>query len=272
MRPRGVRISPRTSLTVLGVTVAAAAGAVVLAFGPVGADDATPATTTTTVRATTTTERPTTTTAAPTTTTTVRTTTTTAPATPPAADGSLKRGASGPEVLELQQRLNAIGFWLGPPDGSYDRLTEQAVMAFQKANGLGRDGNAGPATLAALATATRPTPRSTADGVEIDLARQLLFVVRGGQVTEVINTSTGKKGMSTPPGDFVVDRQVDGIRHAPLGDLYRPKYFNEGIAVHGSPSIPGYPASHGCARVSNPAMDHLWASGALAVGTPVRVH
>jgi lipoprotein-anchoring transpeptidase ErfK/SrfK len=91
-------------------------------------------------------------------------------------------------------------------------------------------------------------------------------------VAWVLNTSTGTASTPTPVGDFVVDRQVDGMRHAPLGDLYRPKYFHGGVAVHGSPSIPGHPASHGCARVSNAAMDFLWASGAIPIGTSVRVH
>ena len=73
-------------------------------------------------------------------------------------------------------------------------------------------------------------------------------------------------------GDVLVTREIDGVREAPLGDLYRPKYFNGGIAVHGSPSIPGRPASHGCARLHDAAMDLLWAEGLMPVGTPVWVH
>jgi lipoprotein-anchoring transpeptidase ErfK/SrfK len=125
--------------------------------------------------------------------------------------------------------------------------------------------------MARLATAVAPQPSRLDDGAEISLERQLLFLVRGGAVQWVINTSTGTSRTPTPPGDFAVQREIDGVRHAPLGDLYRPKYFNGGVAVHGSPSIPGYPASHGCARVSNAAMDFLWSSGLIEVGTPVRV-
>jgi lipoprotein-anchoring transpeptidase ErfK/SrfK len=176
------------------------------------------------------------------------------------------------DVAVLQQRLSDLGYWLGTPDGRDGTLTRQAVMAFQKAEGLARDGIAGPATLAALETAQRPRAADHGrDHVEIDLARQLLLVVQGGEVRWALNTSTGTRGWATPPGEFRVEREIDGIRRAPLGDLYRPKYFNGGIAVHGSPSIPGQPASHGCARVSNGAMDHLWATGALAIGTPVVV-
>ncbi len=208
-----------------------------------------------------TTERPTTTSPPP-------------PAAPPAVprnDGSLKAGDESPEVLALQQRLSELGFWLGEPDGGYGRLTTQAVLAFQKAQGLGRDGLAGHATRAALATATRPLAPSAADGLEISLDHQLLYVIDGGVVRWVLNTSTGAPATPTPPGDFVVQREIDGLRRAPLGDLYRPKYFNGGVAVHGSSSIPGYAASHGCARLSNPAMDLLWASGLVEVGTAVRV-
>jgi lipoprotein-anchoring transpeptidase ErfK/SrfK len=176
------------------------------------------------------------------------------------------------DVAALQQRLVELGYWLGTPDGRDGPLTRQAVMAFQKAEGLARDGIADPATLAALETAQRPHAADHGrDHVEIDLDRQLLLVVQGGEVRWALNTSTGTRGWVTPPGEFRVEREIDGVRRAPLGDLYRPKYFNRGIAVHGSPSIPGQPASHGCARVSNAAMDHLWATGALAIGTPVVV-
>jgi lipoprotein-anchoring transpeptidase ErfK/SrfK len=258
--------------TVGGVVAAAAAAVVLLVQGPgpgstATAGSATTAPPTSPAPVPSTTAAPLTT--APPTTTPTTTTPTTAVA---PDDGTLRKGASGPAVLALQSELSDLGFWLGTPDGSYGTTTQQAVMAFQKANGLGRDGSAGPTTLAAMATATRPVPRSTADGLEIDLARQLVTIVRDGRALWVLNTSTGKPGMDTPPGDFVVQRQIDGMRHAPLGDLWRPKYFNGGIAVHGSPSIPGYPASHGCARVSNAAIDFLWSSGLLPVGTPVRVH
>jgi hypothetical protein len=96
----------------------------------------------------------------------------------------------------------------------------------------------------------------------------------------VLNTSTGSgeayaspRGgtavATTPAGRFAINREIDGLREAPLGTLYRPKYFVGGIAIHGSGSIPARPASHGCARVTNGAMDLLWSSGLAVVGTPV---
>jgi len=175
-------------------------------------------------------------------------------------------------VLALQTTLASLGFWLGELDGNYAHLTQQAVMAFQKANGLARDGIAGPQTLAALAGATRPLPAVVTDGIEIDLERQLILVVSAGETVHVLNTSTGRSGWRTPRGDFAINRQIDGMRHAPLGDLWRPKYFTGGIAVHGSSNIPGQPASHGCARLSMAAMDMLWSSGLAEMGTRVVVY
>ena len=236
-------------------------------------------TTTVPVTAGPTTEAPTTstvppTTAAPPSTTTPTTaapTTTTAPPTTVPAPPTYRSGDEGPEVAALQERLLALGFWVPVVDGDYGSVTQQAVMAFQKHAGLSRDGIAGPATLAALDAAGPVAAREGGDHVELDLERQLLIVVRGGR-TLAFNTSTGTTGWRTPPGRFTVQREIDGVREAPLGDLYRPKYFNAGIAVHGSPSIPGHPASHGCARVHDRVMDLLWADGLMPVGTPVWVY
>ena len=42
--------------------------------------------------------------------------------------------------------------------------------------------------------------------------------------------------------------------------------------MHGSNYIPAYPASHGCVRVSVPAMDWIWETGIMPMDTPVWVH
>lgn len=196
---------------------------------------------------------------------------------------SLRRGMQGADVLALQHRLSALGFWLGTADGGYGYLTEQAVLAFEKSAGLHRDGVAGPGILAALESAQKPTAQSsTGHVVEVDLAHQILLVVDNGVVSTVFNTSTGSgrhyyyQGRrylaTTPAGHFQITREIDGLRDGPLGALWRPKYFNGGIAVHGSSSVPAYPASHGCVRVSNSAINWIWSSGLAPVGTAVWVY
>jgi hypothetical protein len=186
-------------------------------------------------------------------------------------------------VLAVQQRLTELGYWLGTPDGHFGDLTRQAVTALQKVAGIGRDGVVGPRTRTALAAGRRPAARSSSGlVVEIDLARQVLLVVRDGAVQRILNTSSGSGAWYTAPdghrahavtprGHYRVFRSVDGWDTSPLGHLYRPRYFNGGIAVHGYPSVPAYPASHGCVRVSVPAMDMLWRESVLPRGGSVWV-
>ncbi len=206
------------------------------------------------------------------------------PAPSAAPEKPLKSGVSGPAVADLQRKLHEAGYWVSATNGKYGHSTSQAVMAFQKVAGLTRDGVAGPKTLAALATATRPSARTTSGNViEIDKKHQVVKIVNDGEVKWVLNTSTGSgqayKGedgstriAGTPSGTFKVSRQISGWHTAPLGQLYSPKFFNGGIALHGSQSIPGYPASHGCARLSVAAMDFIWQSDAMPVGTTVVVY
>lgn len=208
---------------------------------------------------------------------------TSTPTTPPPLDDTslMKPGDKGPAVQRMQQRLSDLGYWLGTPDGTYGYNTSQAVMALQKTAGLGRDGVYGPATRAALERGVQPKVVVSGNAVQINLATQVLTVVENSRIVAIVNTSTGsgEKYVSrgqpavaiTPKGTFRVILQIDEMEHGPLGDLWRPKYFTGGIAVHGSSSVPGYPASHGCARVSNPAMDMIWARNLMPMGRTVVV-
>jgi lipoprotein-anchoring transpeptidase ErfK/SrfK len=176
-------------------------------------------------------------------------------------------------VTDLQQRLRDLGYWLGAVDGAYGSSTAHAVTALQKASGLGRDGIAGPATLAALDRGERVRPASASGHVvEVDLQRQIVIVADGGRATLVLDTSTGAVPGTTPVGRYRVQRQVDGNDPGPNGVLYRPKYFYQGVAVHGYSSVPTSPASHGCVRVTNAAMDMIWAGGILPIGAAVWVY
>ena len=196
-----------------------------------------------------------------------------------------EKGEAGPEVMAVQRRLADLGYFVGSQQsGKFDNDTIQAVYAFQKVEGLPTTGKVDPATRQRLATASRPKPASPAgDLIEIDKARQILMVVRGGQAAYVFNTSTGteqtytyrgrKRPAHTPEGHFAIFREVDGYRQSHLGRMYRPKYFHpRGIAFHGSSFVPPYPASHGCVRLSNAATDFIWDQKLAPIGSAVWVH
>lgn len=216
-------------------------------------------------------------TSAPTTT----TTTTTVPSYQQA--GKLGLGDSGPAVLALQQRLTALGYWVGTVDGKFGDSTQQAVYALQKAAGISRDGIEGPNTAAALTQGVVPHPRSTSGYViEVDLTSDIVMIVSNGKLDYVLNTSTGggyrysDKGVTavaiTPVGTFHVYRQVDGLVTDYLGQLWRPKFFDSGFAIHGDNYVPPYPVSHGCVRVSNEAIDWIWSNNIAPIGTEVWVY
>ena len=65
-----------------------------------------------------------------------------------------KVGSTGNEVRQIQTRLKNWGYYTGSVDGIYGTQTKNAVIYFQRKNGLTTDGVAGPATLSALGLPT----------------------------------------------------------------------------------------------------------------------
>ena len=199
---------------------------------------------------------------------------------------------SGPSTQASQIKLLELGFWLANPNGKFDDTTTQAVMAFQKYFQLRPTGNINAATAYLLERISMPATANTDEGTlaEIDKSRQLLFLVQNGITTYVMNTSTGDdrsyeepdgntpgamiRGTAvTPVGTFKIDRErPDGWWIGDLGQIYRPKYFSGGVAIHGSMSVPAYPSSHGCVRVTTKAMDFIWDNDILPRGTEVLVY
>ncbi len=85
------------------------------------------------------------------------------PATP-SAGARYEMGSSGPGVRQMQQALAALDYPCGSADGVFGRRTRDAVVSFQKRNGLEADGIAGRATLEKLYSGTALGGGSAADG------------------------------------------------------------------------------------------------------------
>jgi hypothetical protein len=205
------------------------------------------------------------------------------PTSPPPVPPTVQLGSSGAAVVSLQTQLYTLGYWVDTTNGSFDDSTQQAVWALQKAAGLPRDGVVGPATWAALASGVRPTPAPESGyQIQINLANDLIMVVNNNQLLWTLNTSTGggytytQDGQTnvaiTPTGHFNTFRVVDGTVTDSLGTLYRPRFFYEGYAIHGDSSVPPQPVSHGCARISNEAINWIWAANIDPIGTSVWVY
>ena len=187
------------------------------------------------------------------------------------------------DVAAAQRTLSDLGYYLGAADGKRGPSFRSAVMAFQKVQGLGADGEVGKGTLAALAAPKKPVLKasSPANRVEVDLTKQVLYVVKGGAVQRILPVSSGngasyaqkdgsKAKALTPVGWYRIERRIVGERKADLGSLYDPQYFYRGWAIHGSNSVPARPASHGCVRVTR--ADAKWLLGAIGNGMSVYLY
>lgn len=182
-------------------------------------------------------------------------------------------------VHHLQRQLSEHGFYRGPLDGEYGPMTSQAVMAFHKHLGLERSFSWQPDDWRYLEE-LEPVRFRGERGIEVDLDRQLLYYHRGPDDVAIIPISSGngerfvnRTGRlvtaRTPEGEFTLRSHVPGLRVSYLGALWKPWYFYGGYAIHGSSSVPAYPASHGCVRVPNWEAD--WLSTELSIGLPLSV-
>lgn len=194
----------------------------------------------------------------------------------------LGSGSHGDDVIVLERRLAGLHYDVGRQDGVFDYDLQHAVIAFQKIERLSRTGTWGNAERARI---DRPTPfqlrfPTAGRAFEVDITRQVLVMSMDGDVQRILDVSTGSNNLytvdgvtdraTTPRGHFRILSKIDGIQNGRLGELYRPSYFFQGWAIHGNGSVPTYPASHGCVRITNPAADRLFAL--LTIGSPVSLY
>jgi peptidoglycan hydrolase-like protein with peptidoglycan-binding domain len=192
-------------------------------------------------------------------------------------------GSRGPAVLAVNQRLTQLRYDPGVIDDSFGYGTYYAVIAFEKVHSLPRSGRVTPDLAAAMVADGLPAPMiggAEPTRAEIDLTRQVLFFWQGGRLVRILPVSSGFGGhycgddgscgiAVTPIGSYRAASKIRGMHKSPLGFLWDPVFFNQGIAIHGEPSVPSTPASHGCVRI--PMQDSTWMYDQLALGTPVYV-
>ncbi len=176
------------------------------------------------------------------------------------------------ESKQAQARLAEMGYGTG----------RNAVVAFQKYEGRKVTGQINHQEADAIMNASAPEPRDPGyRHVEVDLDRQILLLVDDdGAIKKILPVSTGsnkqysEKGMSglayTPRGRFRIYAKIAGWRKSPLGLLYYPNYFSDGLAIHGNSAVPNSPESHGCIRIPISASVEMF--GQMPVGTIVLIY
>ena len=178
-------------------------------------------------------------------------------------------GARGAKVTLLQRGLLKLGF-ATPVTGYFDSLTANAVTAFRKTNEMGRDGYAMTSVYAKVLRGEGAYklryPNSGTHGkhVEFDWSRQVLVLADRGRPYRVYHTSSGAPVTPTVFGSFRFYRQDYGTN---AKGMVHSSYFIGGYAIHGYPSVPNYPASHGCLRVPIPSALSIF--NWIDVGDPI---
>ena len=176
------------------------------------------------------------------------------------------------EMKEAFARLSEMGYGTG----------RAALITFQKWEGRKITGQLSRDEFDAIMGADAPAARDSGyRHVEVDLDRQVLLLTDGeGAVQKILPVSTGSnkhykaKTMSglayTPRGRFRIYAKLPGWKKSPLGLLYYPNYFSDGLAIHGNPSVPQSPQSHGCIRIPMSAAAEM--SELLPMGTIVLIY
>jgi hypothetical protein len=186
------------------------------------------------------------------------------------------------ELKEAERRLAEMGYLTGRVDGTIDGDTRLGLITFQKWEGREITGRLTRSDFNAIRDANPPQAKDSGyKHVEVDLDRQVLLLTNDeGVVTTILPVSTGsgkhykEKRMSglayTPRGRFRIYNKLSGWKRSPLGLLYYPNYFSDGLAIHGNPSVPHSPRSHGCVRIPMFAASEV--SRQLPIGTIVLIY
>lgn len=214
----------------------------------------------------------------------------------------LEYGVSGDLVKLLQDRLRELGFYDAKSSGGYYEITQKAVRAFQKHNGLSADGVAGRQTQEMLfsseavpAYATprpSPTPAPAKYTLMVDVANQIVRAYtydESGNYTVLVREmicSTGTKKNPTPLGTTIMPKKRARWGYFPTWDSHAQYltridsanafhsvlyYFADEtqLAVQSYENL-GTPASHGCVRLY--VGDAKWIYDNCEAGTIITVY
>lgn len=102
-------------------------------------------------------------------------------------------------VYGLQMALQSLGYYTGVLDGNYGKETDDAVYKFQRANGLSRDGDAGPLTQAALYAKASGTSTSTGSSTGSSTGGSTTTTTTSGTLRTRVSVNLRESASSSSP-------------------------------------------------------------------------
>lgn len=209
------------------------------------------------------------------------------------------------DAQRIEQALADLGLPVGPVDGIWDKDTGRATCAWRELTGRAilRSWPVTSERREIKATTELVIPKRMRIGVNINIQCQtavwideeyatieipVIDPVTGNTVNStqfvlqkvirrVMPVSTGMAAFPTTTGSYRVGWRVDRWWQStiyPDGLMYRPFFFHDGMALHGSSTdalVKWYPASHGCVRMLHADIDALWAED-FGVGDSVYIY
>ncbi|MEW6723962.1 MAG: peptidoglycan-binding protein [Bacillota bacterium] len=185
------------------------------------------------------------------------------------------------DIRVVQRLLQELGYYTGPLDGTYHRMTEAAVRRFQLDKDLTVDGIVGPATWqkcselalyleSSLTEAAASRPRANAI-ILINVDTRRLYLHYGPVLIREYPIGAGKYSTPTPIGEFTITH-----KSANWGGGFGSRWMQLSVpwglfGIHGTnqPNLVGGFVSHGCIRLRNQDVEELYTL--VDRGTPVRI-
>lgn len=198
------------------------------------------------------------------------------------------RGTPDPKVKRAQQIMAKFGIPGGPVDGYSGAQTVQGLCAFRRMTGqtptrggLDHQIYLKLVEFDAKYSSIGQFPASSFQGkvtyVHVQMTCQTAFYVKDKTYQRVLRVSTGMRGHDTPSGYYNLGSTLKGWWRSTLypescrkqttgefaylrnfGNMYNSRQVIGAIYLHGSTSVPTYPASHGCIRVSVTDADWMY--------------
>ncbi len=205
----------------------------------------------------------------------------------------LYQGQTGEDVYNINLSLKALGYVISKPHYTFDTETKNAVIKFQKDNGLKSDGRVGKSTLYTInknlsikklqiPCQTINVKKAPTKGywITINKTSNTLTLLADKKPIKKFHIATGKKANYTPEGQYKIVSKVinprwfdvaGGIPANPLGFRWLGLNIQNGwiYGIHGTnkPNSIGTYASKGCIRMSNTDIESLFKI--IPKGTPV---
>jgi lipoprotein-anchoring transpeptidase ErfK/SrfK len=206
------------------------------------------------------------------------------------APATASAAAADPNLQAAQLIMTKFGIPTGPVDGKFGPQTARGFCAFRQivpgsrphrgtySGGTLQRLNEYNARYRSLRDIPAPTRSGQSTYVLVNETCQVLIYVENGRYVKVMPVSTGKSGYNTPNGEYSLGYTQRGwscstaypegcgthqegrfaAAHGSHGNMYNKRRFTGAYYIHGSTSVPTYPASHGCIRVTVGDSDWLY--------------